>query len=32
MTAAMLLFDRHGTGDISEQEFVNGIEEMKTFS
>ncbi|KAL1510146.1 hypothetical protein AB1Y20_006478 [Prymnesium parvum] len=30
--AAMLLFDKNGTGDMSKQEFVQGIEAMKTFA
>jgi len=30
--AAMLLFDKNGTGDMSKQEFVQGVETMKTFA
>ena len=28
----MLLFDKNGTGDMSKQEFVQGVETMKTFA
>jgi len=30
--AAMMLFDKNGSGDMTKQEFVNGIEQMKTFA
>jgi len=30
--AAMMLFDKNGSGDMTKQEFVHGIEQMKTFA
>lgn len=30
--AAMLLFDKNGTGDMSKHEFVQGLEAMKSFA